>query len=216
MSLLAPPNFALIAAACNNWGIGINNKLPWKLEREMGYFERVTKHVVPIPKDKDDSSSSDVQATILDQKSQNVVIMGRKTWESIPSKYRPLKDRLNVVISRSMVKDESVSGNGTYLIYSTLDDAIKDIVNKPSISRIFIMGGSFVYKEAIESPLCKYILLTRVYKDFNCDTFFPEIDESVYRLTTHEELENFVGEKVPKGRQLENGIEYEFTMYERK
>jgi dihydrofolate reductase len=62
-----------------------------------------------------------------------------------------------------------------------------------------------------------HILITRVYQNFECDTFFPTIDENVFGLVSHDELEkNFVNEKVPKGKQQENGIEYEFLLYKRK
>jgi dihydrofolate reductase len=99
-----------------------------------------------------------------------------------------------------------------------LDEAIADISSELSskISRIFIIGGAQIYKEAISSPYCTYILLTRVYKYFECDTFFPVIDEQVFSLTSHEELEEVVGEQVQKGLQIENGLEFEFLLYKRR
>ncbi|CAG8557617.1 18524_t:CDS:2 [Racocetra fulgida] len=175
MSSLKPPKFALIAAAEENWGIGINNALPWKLKKDMAYFERVTKKVLTS------NETTDTSLVTPNEKIQNAVIMGRKTWESIPLKYRPLKDRLNVVLSRN--------------------DAISSLTDKPTVARIFIIGGGDIYKEAIELPLCEYILLTKVYKNFNCDAFFPKIDENLYELASHDELVNFTGDDVPKGRQ---------------
>jgi Dihydrofolate reductase len=71
----------LIVAATKSNGIGQNGRLPWRLPKEMAYFARVT---INAPPD-----------------SMNSVIMGRKSWESIPSKFRPLKERSNVVISRN-------------------------------------------------------------------------------------------------------------------
>ncbi|CAI2186360.1 16231_t:CDS:2, partial [Funneliformis geosporum] len=180
-----------------NWGIGINNKLPWKLKSDMAYFERTSKRILPIE----------------DNKVQNAAIMGRKTWESIPLKFRPLQNRLNVVISKSLKKEEIIDAN--FVIYSSLDEAITDLSNSSKVSRLFVIGGSQIYKEAITSPNCVYILLTRVYKFFECDTFFPEINEKMFSLTTHEELEEVVGEQVPKGRQVDNGMEYEFLLYKR-
>ena len=70
----------LIVAATISNGIGQSSRLPWRLPQEMAYFARVT-------------SSAPEGA-------RNAVVMGRKTWESIPGKFRPLRDRLNVVISR--------------------------------------------------------------------------------------------------------------------
>lgn len=95
-------NFALlnnILAATENWGIGINNELPWKqlLKTDMKYFERTTKRVLPS-----NSALTTITPELKESNIQNAVIMGRKTWDSIPPKYQPLKDRLNIVISKSL------------------------------------------------------------------------------------------------------------------
>lgn len=71
----------LIAAATLTNGIGINGGLPWRLPKEMAYFAKAT--------------------TTAPQRATNAVIMGRKSWESIPLKYRPLPQRFNVVVSRT-------------------------------------------------------------------------------------------------------------------
>ena len=75
--------FSLVVAACKNNGIGKDGKLPWSLPGDMAHFKRVTSHTI------DDSK-------------QNAVIMGRKTWNSIPEKFRPLPKRLNVILSREV------------------------------------------------------------------------------------------------------------------
>ncbi|RIA86264.1 dihydrofolate reductase-like domain-containing protein [Glomus cerebriforme] len=203
MPFFKPPNFAIIAAASENWGIGINNGLPWKLKLDMKYFEQTTKRVLP-------SNSADNEI-------QNALIMGRNTWESIPPKFQPLKNRLNIVISKSLKETKGAD----HVIYPSLDEAITNLMDSSSelsskVSRIFIIGGAQIYKETINSPYCSYILLTRVYKHFECDTFFPEIDEQIFSLASHEELEEVVGEKVQKGCQTENGIEFEFLLYKRR
>nr|GAT44172.1 predicted protein [Mycena chlorophos] len=71
----------LIVAATKANGIGQNGQLPWRLPKEMAYFARATTNA---PAD-----------------SSNAVVMGRNTWESIPTKFRPLKSRHNVVVSRN-------------------------------------------------------------------------------------------------------------------
>ena len=71
----------IIIAATKANGIGVNNNLPWRIPKEMKYFAQVT------------SNAADGQ--------QNAVIMGRKTWESIPKKHRPLSNRFNIVLSRN-------------------------------------------------------------------------------------------------------------------
>ncbi|RHZ86803.1 hypothetical protein Glove_46g142 [Diversispora epigaea] len=208
MSILPRPNGILIAAACNNWGIGLNGELPWKLKRDLAYFERVTKRVLVDKEEINNKDKSD------NDKIRNAVIMGRLTWESIPKKYQPLKGRLNIIISNSMKNDDN-SNKGGYLIYPSLEKAIQDLEIDSQIFRIFIIGGSKIYEEAINSLSCKYILLTKIYKEFKCDRFFPQIDENVYKLVDHLELEKFVGEIVPQGKQLDGDIEYEFLMYKR-
>lgn len=75
----------LIVAATKTNGIGHNARLPWRLPKEMSYFARVT--------------------TAAPEGKQNAVIMGRNTWESIPNKFRPLPNRLNLVISTSQQYD---------------------------------------------------------------------------------------------------------------
>lgn len=79
----------LIVAHDSSRGIGLNGKLPWKLSKEMKYFAQAT---TSVP-----SSSS---------KAQNAVIMGRTTWDGIPKKFRPLKDRINVVLSNTKTRQE--------------------------------------------------------------------------------------------------------------
>ena len=88
----------LIVAATKANGIGQNGNLPWRLPKEMSYFAKVTSHA---PEGK-----------------QNRVIMGRKTWESIPAKFRPLRDRLNVVLSRQADFKQCVPHNSRKLLAS--------------------------------------------------------------------------------------------------
>jgi dihydrofolate reductase len=79
---MQPPSITLIVAATLSNGIGATGRLPWRLSKEMAYFAKITSHVPE------------------NVTKRNAVIMGRKTWESIPTKFRPLKNRINVVVSR--------------------------------------------------------------------------------------------------------------------
>ncbi|KAG9295811.1 hypothetical protein G9A89_009040 [Geosiphon pyriformis] len=213
MAQLKPPKFALIAATTEKWGIGLKGDLPWKIKRDMRYFENVTQNVIT---DEKEFSKENVGENKIEK--INAVIMGRRTWESIPKKYQPLKNRLNVVLSRSWKGDEGPdnSPRTSYLLFNSFSTAVESLTANPKVSRIYIIGGSYIYAEAIKSPLCTHILLTRIYKDFEIDTFFPEIDENVYEKSTHEELLNFIKMDVPKGRQVENETEFEFLMFKRK
>lgn len=157
--------------------------------------------------------------------------MGRKTWESIPPKFRPLKDRINVNISRSNsdfqirpaeqgkeahYDAESLGATMAYLTTNTSD--------KRSIEKIFVIGGGQIYKAALERKEAKRILFTRILDDFECDTSFPVTlgedgkgaDGWVRR--SKEELDAWVGENVPDGEQVEGekGTRYVFEMWEKE
>lgn len=84
----------------------------------------------------------------------------------------------------------------------------------PSVTpRIFVIGGAQIYREAIKHADCTTILLTRIRSKVDCDTFFPEIDETLFRLASHEELERYVEAQVPGGIQSHKLLDYQFTMY---
>lgn len=180
-------DFFVIAAACKNNGIGYLNRLPWKLKKELEYFNKMT-------------------TTSPEPSHKNIVIMGRKTWSSIPPKWRPLKDRTNVVLSRtvSTIEDrESVDH-----IFSSLPDALEGVSQLRNKGQVWVVGGQSIYEEALRLPQCKRIYLTRIDREFECDTFFPDIDESIYKLTADP--------SVPEEEQEEDGIKYKFTVYERE
>jgi dihydrofolate reductase len=140
--------------------------------------------------------------------------MGRKTWESIPPRFRPLKDRNNVVISRSS------NGFDQAITVASMDVALNVIGSTVLDRRAFVIGGAQIYKEALEKAETKRILLTRVLTDFECDTFFPvKLNEDGtadgWTRKTKDELDSWVGESVPQGVQEENGTRYIFEMWER-
>nr|XP_033332063.1 dihydrofolate reductase isoform X2 [Megalopta genalis] len=115
----------LIAAACEGMGIGVNGALPWKLKSEMAFFTTMTS------KTKDPSK-------------KNVVLMGRRTWECIPSKFRPLQNRVNMVLSSKL----SDLGNEA-IVCKSIANAMQMISQPPlndRIESIWVIGGSSVYK----------------------------------------------------------------------
>lgn len=136
--------FSLVVAVDSKNGIGIDGKLPWRLSEDMRHFRELTT-----------SSPGEV----------NAVIMGRKTWESIPAKFRPLPGRLNVVITRN--KDYELP-EGVQMAGS-LADAVYISADKH-----FVIGGSQIYADAIKHPNCEGMYITRVNKEYECDTFFPD------------------------------------------
>jgi len=184
------PKLYLIAAACENMGIGYKNDLPWELRNEMAYFNRMTQTV------ENPGSGSELK---------NAVIMGRRTWDSIPEKFRPLRNRLNIVLtSKPDFKHPNV------LSYSGWNEAMKDLATpekSAQIEKVWVIGGNSTYKSAIESPDCHRIYLTRVLKNFECDVFFPEFDKSKFTLVNDP--------NVPQEIQEEDGIQYHFEIYEK-
>ena len=142
-------SFDIVVAADLNSGIGKGGRLPWKLSGDMKYFRELT-------------------ATVTLPHYKNAVIMGRKTWESIPDKFRPLPDRVNVVLTRAA---DYALPEGV-LKANSFDDALEQIKPFP-IERCFVIGGGEIYREALRHPACKLLYLTEVQSVFDCDTFLP-------------------------------------------
>lgn len=155
----------------------------------------------------------------------NAVIMGRKTWESIPPRFRPLKGRLNIVISRSFgtPPEEPSSLETDPVRASSLEQAIVYLRNKPlgALGRVFVIGGGQIYASALGSKEVRRVLLTKVMSDFDCDTHFSlKLDDEGesdpgWAKRSKAELDAWAGETVPGGVQVENETEYEFQMWER-
>ncbi|KAI1003993.1 hypothetical protein K3495_g4215 [Podosphaera aphanis] len=187
----------LIVAATNRMGIGKAGTLPWTgLKKEMAYFAHVTKR-------------AESPAT------PNAVIMGRKTWDSIPARFQPLKDRTNIVVTRC---SEATSPTNRVVVGS-VDDAVCAAAGA-GVGRTFVIGGGQIYAAALAIPAARRILLTRVLSDFECDTFFPlalgaDGHAEKWERKSPEELDAWTGLTVPKDVQVENGVRYTFEMWER-
>ncbi|KAF5893711.1 dihydrofolate reductase, partial [Clarias magur] len=129
---------------------------------------------------------------------KNVVIMGRKTWFSIPEQNRPLKNRINVVLSREL----KTAPEGAHYLAPDFSSALRLLENpelEAQADQVWIIGGSSLYKEAMESSGRRRLFVTRILKQFDCDTFIPDIDPDKFKL-----LPEFPG--VPAGLQEEKGL----------
>nr|AIA15403.1 Thymidylate synthase [uncultured bacterium] len=183
--------FHLVVAATHvSQGIGRAGTIPWKLKGDMQYFKDVT------------STVTKANAASL----QNAVIMGKKTYLSIPVKFRPLVGRINVVLSRSSGVREELGLPDTVLTASSLEEALQ-LLSSPSvesrIDQIFVIGGASVYKEALESPRCGTIYLTKILKEYpDMDTFFPIIPADKFTLTSRTQV------------TTENDISYQFCTFD--
>ena len=144
------PHYSIVVCCDEKDGISKNGNIPWKNPEELKYF-------------------SDLTSATLDSGKTNVVMMGRKTWESIPIKNRPLSNRINCILSRS----SKVDGIDCFPdIYS----ALYNYGSKPEIEAIFIIGGESIYNQCLSEPLCglcDYVYLSRLKNDHNCDQKFP-------------------------------------------
>lgn len=163
-------SFDIVVATDSKGGIGKDGKLPWPmLKGDMRFFRELT--------------------TTSDRKGiENAVIMGRKTWDSLPKAYRPLPGRINMFLSR----DENMR---CLMRAPSLEWAlrIRDCAN-----RCFVIGGASVYAEALKHPDLNRIYRTEVQGEFDCDTFFPEIPARF----NYEQIGDWV---------TENGTTYRFT-----
>ena len=187
-----PMSINMIVAATKSNGIGINGGLPWKIKKDMDHFRSMTTNYRRRDKSK--------------HLPANACIMGRITWESIPKKFRPLKDRLNIVISRKPAEcnDENV------IFCTTMQDAIQ-IAHKANAPSIWIIGGEQIYKLA--EPFCHQIFMTRIEQDIECDAFFNVKMDKYDKLTEPDILKQdptFV-----TGIQEESGTLFEFQVWKR-
>lgn len=188
----------IVAATAGSMGIGKNGKLPWRLAADMAYFKRCTSATTTTTSPPGSSSSK-----------LNAVIMGRKTWQSIPDRFRPLQGRRNVVLSRNPKAREDLLLPEEVLVAGSLSEALTLLALPPhstEVEKVFVIGGGSVYAEAVASDLCEKILLTSVkagdgrFED--CDVHFPPLQPGAFRLTK-------------KGDdQEEKGVQFSFDEYD--
>ena len=194
-----------MAATASDFGIGAAGKLPWSLREDMAFFKKMTSstsnHSDGSPA-ADDGEEKKLKSEVM-----NAVIMGRKTWESIPSKYRPLPGRLNVVLSKNTNVRQELAIPDEVIIAESLENALIQLAEPDMVQNIedvFVIGGGSVYTEAIKSIFCKKIYLTSIENNFEgIDTFFPVIPANMYQLAYYSEAKE------------EKGTVYRFTRYER-
>ncbi|KAF9134482.1 dihydrofolate reductase [Mortierella sp. 14UC] len=217
-------SFSIVVAADRAMGIGKNGGLPWRLRKDMAFFAKITSKVVA------DATTTGAGQDVTRQR-VNACIMGRKTWESIPKKFRPLTDRLNVIVSRDPhYLDDKPEKSNPLVALATSFEAALDLVeslhsptytssSSPQVARVFLIGGAQLYNEGVRSKSCSHIFLTRIDATVDCDTFFPEINPAEYVLLpsaqSHAFLEEFIKEPVEGGVIEEGSYRYEYTVCNR-
>ena len=160
---------AIVAMDENN-GIGFNGQLLEKIPEDLRRFKLLTQ--------------------------EKIVVMGRKTWDSLPKK--PLPDRLNIIISNKIkIIDTLTISMNIEEIKSRLKRALKD-----QDEEWFIIGGGQIYNELL--PFCDRIYITKIYKKYeNVDTYFPNIDEQKWNIVHQSEILTY------------NNLQYQFLTYDR-
>lgn len=171
-------DFSIIMAIDKKNGLWKDGGLPWDLKTDLKYFQDVTTESWEAWK-------------------QNAVIMGRVTWDSIPNKFRPLKNRHNIIISR---KKKLVHENVSTMLW--LEQALSFAGTREDIDKIFIIWWANIYSQAIHHDKLTSIYLTRIKEDFWCDTHFLWIPD-YFKLTRTSKT------------QIENWIEFYYEIYER-
>ena len=165
---MARPIVSLVAAVATDGGIGRGNELLWHEREDQKHFRRVT---MGCP-----------------------VVMGRKTWDSLPERFRPLPGRRNVVLTR----DAAWHAEGAERAAS-LTGALQLLCDTP---KVFVIGGAQVYAEAL--PQADELILTEIDARFDADAFFPEWPREAFEEVSRE------------AHTTEDGTGYCFVTYRRR
>ena len=164
-------NYKLEIVVGHSWpefGIGNKNKIPWYIKDDLIRFKEIT-------------------TSINNPNEINIVIMGRKTYDSLPSNVKPLPNRINVIITNNdtLKKQTSILDNIYYTSWEflpnaiiTIEKCINSLKDKNKINKICFIGGEKIYKLALETYKIDNLYATEVYlnskKNMDTfDTFFP-------------------------------------------
>lgn len=145
----------IIAAVAENRAIGKDGEIPWYLPQDLKHFKKKTEG--------------------------HPVIMGRKTFESLPENFRPLPNRTNIVLTRSDMEKEEIE------VAENLEEAYS--IAKELDDKVFIIGGASVYEQVLSET--DKMILTEVKKDVDGDTFFPKFDRENWEEKERNEYKDF-------------------------
>jgi dihydrofolate reductase len=162
------PSLGLIAAVARNGAIGKGNALIWSEPADQQHFRRVTMG--------------------------SPVIMGRKTWDSLPARFRPLPGRRNIVLTR----DAGWKAEGAEAV-SSLNDALALLNDEEP--RVWVIGGAEIY--ALALPQADELVMTEIDADLDGSAFFPAFDRSAFKVVGRE------------AHASAAGIGYSFVNYKR-
>jgi dihydrofolate reductase len=145
----------IIAAVAENGVIGKDGEIPWHIPEDLQHFKEKT--------------------------TGSTVVMGRKTFQSLPDSFTPLPDRENIVLTKSDFSTQ----NGSVKIANSLDEAWRRASNE----RAYIIGGAGVYEQVMEEA--DRMILTEIHEEYEGDTYFPEFSEENWKEVEREKHEDF-------------------------
>ena len=160
----------LIYAKAANGVIGLNNQMPWHLPEDLAHFKRTT---LGSP-----------------------VLMGRKTWESIPAKFRPLPGRANLVMTRQT----DWHADGAQVVHSLEEGLTVALAHCPEGKDLWVMGGAEIYAQA--AAIADEAVVTEIEQDFEGDAFAPKLDASWYETSR-------------ESNTAASGLKFSFVTYQR-
>ena len=156
-------NYKIIAALCQDRGIGKDGTLPWKIAEDMNFFSKLTKG-----------------------NGKNAVIMGKKTWDSF--KGRSLIERDNLIISSTLSLNKTNKINDTILSFKNIKE-VDEYCKTQNYDDVWVIGGETIYKQFIDNNLSKECIITYINNKYECDTFFPALDNKVWKFISKVPLE---------------------------
>lgn len=159
----------LIAAVDNAYGLGKAGTIPWHFPEDLRHFKFVTTSTSEeIPLDDTPVETAPVP---------NAVVMGRVTWESLPAKHRPLKNRINYVVSS---QEYGLADTGAFW-FDNLERCMRSAATY-GCPNLFIIGGQQLYVSALSKGYVDSCLITHVPGDYQCDRALPELKYYNFRL----------------------------------
>lgn len=164
---------AVVAAVTREGGLGNEGKLPWhprRLGLDMAFLQFISTNDYAL--DHVNESVTFIHRQPNDP--MNPVVMGRKTWESLPPRFRPLKNRRNLIVSR----DSTFKADGAEC-FTSIEDAIKSQFEGP----LYVLGGSGIYKDALEKNMVECAFMTELLEHpaMPCDVTFPLESLSIFK-----------------------------------
>ena len=198
--------FSIVVAATRSGGIGVKGSLPWRLPGDMAFFKKTTL---------DAGKAGGV----------NAVVMGRKTWQSIPERFRPLPGRINIVLSRraeterdalcaelgidasaSVEMDGGAAPADAVFVESSVASGLAR-AGLSGAAKTFVIGGAEIYAQAMRLDALERVILTRVHLDDDacpCDAFL-DFKQEDFRVVDQSAVKT----------DKKTGTQYEFMQYER-